>query len=285
MNQNEPETRPARAALPKIRTMQTDVERYVREKKVSLASMAAAASNSRPEAALAGHPAGRRLRLAAAGALFLILAGGAVAGWIFFRPSPAPPAAEEPAPPAALAPDSEETIVLEDNQPFADALQRIKRADRRAGTLHRIVLRASDGVRSRPLGLGDFFKLVAGTGAFGAIGEREPPQFFTYAAGTGPKFILVFKPRDRARALDFLRAREPSLPTDFKPLSSGAVSETGQARFGDRTYRNIDYRFIAPGDDPDSGLGYLYFPARDLIIMTTSETALEAAANRLFLTP
>ena len=60
---------------------------------------------------------------------------------------------------------------------------------------------------------------------------------------------------------------------EIKPLTSN---------FEDRTYRNIDWRYIKLSQEKDVGFGYTVFSAGNILVVTTSKAAMEEAINRLF---
>jgi hypothetical protein len=59
-------------------------------------------------------------------------------------------------------------------------------------------------------------------------------------------------------------------------------TDTIVAPFEDRTYRNIDWRYLKLSQAKDLGIGYGVFPASNVLIFTTGKEGAETTINRLF---
>ena len=75
---------------------------------------------------------------------------------------------------------------------------------------------------------------------------------------------------------------EPLLPIAFRPFFFDEKPEGLIAPFQDRSYRNIDWRYIKLSEEEDLGIGYAIFPAKNLLVVATSKETMEIVINRLF---
>ena len=129
---------------------------------------------------------------------------------------------------------------------------------------------------------------------------------FLYHGGGETHLGIAVKTRDTARTFRDLLLWESSLAVDLLPLFNGLNVKPTDALFEDRTYRNIDWRFLrlstieTPsvesgttttssdlplaelGPKKDIGLGHAVFPARNIAVVTTSKEAMETVIGRLF---
>ena len=99
---------------------------------------------------------------------------------------------------------------------------------------------------------------------------------------TNPAFIV--RAKDDDRALFQMLSWEPALPFAFQSFLSTPFTSIN-ASFQDRSYRNIDWRFIPASDtNPSQGVGYGLFRATHLLIIATDEDAMKIIIDRLFKT-
>jgi hypothetical protein len=75
---------------------------------------------------------------------------------------------------------------------------------------------------------------------------------------------------------------EPSLARDLQPLFLGLLPPPTLAPFENRSYHNIDFRYLAMDAEGRRGIGYVYLSAKRLLIITTSAEAMTRAIERLF---
>ncbi len=75
---------------------------------------------------------------------------------------------------------------------------------------------------------------------------------------------------------------EPGLLRTFTPFFFDEKVNSVIAPFEDRTYRNIDWRYLKLSQDKDLGIAHAVFPAGNILIITMSKEAMETTINRLF---
>lgn len=109
-----------------------------------------------------------------------------------------------------------------------------------------------------------------------------PLMVFVYYGENGSRLGLAAKTSDSDRTMLSMFSWESSLALDFRSLFFGAQFGEITGEFEDRTYRNIDWRFLKSPRTENLGIGYMIFPARDVLVITTSKEALEKAIDKLF---
>ncbi|MDP3710191.1 MAG: hypothetical protein Q8R29_00515 [bacterium] len=109
-----------------------------------------------------------------------------------------------------------------------------------------------------------------------------PLMIFIYYGQNGSRLGLATKTSDVDRTALSMFSWEPAVALDFRQLFFGAQFGEITEGFEDRTYRNIDWRFIKSARTENLGVGYTIFPARNILVITTSKEAMEKAIDRLF---
>lgn len=272
---------------PAIRTMKSDMAEFLSRTKPSLISILA--RQVKKDEARQGYSAetkpGLWLWLAAAGVVIL----GLSILLIFFNPfikePPPQPPGHLPAPaPAFFFENSEEITISREPAKFINSLENIGTRAEATGTFRRIVFRISAGDKTNPvLSSSQFFELIGANPPQKLLETAvKSPQFFTYQQNSGLHFGVILETGDPDRSLGALRAWEASLQSELDALFFGRPPRASLEPFKDLIYRNTDYRFLKRDPAADIGIGYLYFPAKRLIIISTSEETLKLAINRLF---
>lgn len=153
----------------------------------------------------------------------------------------------------------------------------------REGIIKRIIQKLKDGPAERFATMADFAEAYRMAPPRTFLDFIVPPlmTFFYYGSGGG-NFGFIVKTSDPERTLRDMLAWEPSLINDLRLLFYDRKPETTIAPFEDRTYRNIDWRYQKLSQTQDSGIGYAIFPARNLLVVTTSKESMEVVINRLF---
>lgn len=294
---------------PAIRTMKSDVAEYLQKSKPSLAQIVGL--EAKGGGSVPPQPR-KKLYRALGGALAAILVISGAALFIWQRasapvPAPVDTTPKEPAP--LFAVEKSRTIVADTaNRPlFLRLMDEALREGGRDGTITRIVLKLRDGPQERFATLNDFFALYR---------IEPPPNTFRQVEGAVMPFLhhgggetrlsIAVKTRDTARIFRDLLLWESSLAVDLLPLFSEQNIGPSSAFFEDKTYRNIDWRFLRlvphatpsvgngttttssavlikdAGFEKDIGIGHTVFPARNVAVITTSKKTMEAVIDRLF---
>lgn len=276
-------TRPEIDRKPAIRTMKSDIEEMFKTTKPSLIKIVGQ-EVSRAEVRQEKKEQKKYLAIVALGvAMLAILAG---ASYYFL------PQEQEPATPVRVAPpapffatEASRTISVrvQDRTQFIRLLADSMQEREREGIIKRVILKIQDGSQERFAIFSDFFGLWRIAPPQDLLPQVEPPLMtFIYYGGDGARLGLAVKVRDLDRALAGMLQWESSLLRDVQPLFFDEKPETVLSSFEDRTYRNIDWRYLKLSRGKDFGIGYAVFPARSLLVITTSKEAMETAINRLF---
>lgn len=228
--------------------------------------------------------------------IFILVIGG-VAYFItpkkLFPPdqngTPAPPPPSPPVlsiPPPFFATEASRTISIaaDDRAGFLQTLRETAHESQRDGTIQQLVVKIQEdeGQKEHIATPRDLFNLMLITPPAQFLNRIEPPLmiFFYYANGRGWAGFAA-KTTDTDRAFRDLLTWEPSLANDFYPLLPEETTSTPTTPFEDRTYHNIDWRYLTFPAPKDTGVGYAIFPARNLIVVVTNREMLEIAIDRL----
>lgn len=291
--QRQPNQNSQAARKPVIRTMRTDVDEFFKTAKPSLGSMITQSQ------AMASLEERRPSRIPAI-IIFTVIGIVVLAGGAFFlnqflsgTPSggtsgsgPSKSAAQKLALPAPFfASETSRTITanIGDRPGFARLMADSMQEKERDGTVKRIIIKVKDGPQERFATMSDFFDFWRISPPQSLTDRIDGPVtvFIYYGAG-GSR--LGFSARTRApdRTLADMLAWEPGLLPAFTPLFFDEKITSVLAPFEDRTYRNIDWRYLKLSQDRDLGIAHTIFPAGNFLVITTSKEAMETVINRLF---
>lgn len=271
---------------PAIRTMKSDMAEYLKKVKPSLVSLLTKQSQADARRGVFSSekklPAKTLLILLAVAAIL----GGAFIAYLYLRLKTPPPPSGEPQLPASsiFFESSDEVTINDDQRSLADALAQIGEKQQSTGTFRRIIIRVKTGVETAPIiEAPKFFQVLSGKTPHSlAPALGGPPQFFIYRQNSGPRFGIILETTNPQAALAAFKLWEPAMQSDFSPIFLGHPPPSSFDAYRDITYKNIDFRYLKMDPINDYGFGYLYFPARNLIIISTSEEALRLTINRLF---
>ncbi|MBI3630877.1 MAG: hypothetical protein HY221_00890 [Candidatus Sungbacteria bacterium] len=271
-----------------IRTMKSDVDEFFKSTRPTLSAMIG------QEQATAAELPRKRKKLP-----LLVFAGiaalAAVGAGLFFIPRFLPGAAMPPAetgvqklipPPPFFATETSRTINADTNDraQFLELMRDSWQEAEREGTAKRIVIKLKDGSQERFATLTDFFNLWRIMPPPSLLTQIDPQLMVFISYGhTGGRLGFAVRTNSPDRTLADMLSWEPALLTAFNPFFfSEKMTNTLFATFEDRTYRNIDWRYLKLSQDKDLGIGYAIFPAGNVLLMTTSKETMETAINRLF---
>ncbi|QQG44865.1 MAG: hypothetical protein HYW89_02520 [Candidatus Sungiibacteriota bacterium] len=277
-NQNQPEK-----IKPAIRTMRSDVQELLKTTKSSLIQIVGQETVSAPAAPQGGLRFKKYvpLVLTALGAAAVILTA---ALFIFPKKDGAP--ATKLVPPAPFfAVEASRTITIkpQDRSQMLRMLGDSAQEKEREGIVKRVLIKVLDGPTERFILPQDFFEILRVNPPAGFLASTQPPLMtFFYYSGGGPRFGMALRSSDPDRLMAQLLTWESSFLSDFLPLFFGEKPEVIISPFEDRTYRNVDWRFIKLSQEKDLGLGYTIFPAGNILVITTGKEAMEVVVSRLF---
>ena len=269
-----------------IRTMKSDIDTLLKTTNPSLINMlsqeARRETPRRPGPKFSDY---KNLILIGAVSLFLASAGLA-SFWIFSSPSPAEDTPQKLIPAMPLfAIESSRTIEVKvlDRVQFINLVADSRREFERAGTIKRIIVKVTDGPQERFATVSDFFNFYRINVPQNALAELTgEPMFFFYYKEDGAHLGLAVRAKNEDRALRAALFWEDTMRTDLYPLLFTDKSVPENVIFEDRTYKNIDWRFLKLFPEEDLGLAYTVFPAGTVFVFTTGKESMEAVINRLF---
>ncbi len=284
--QPQPNTKPVDTPqrAPKIRTMKSDMDELLKSTKSSFIQIA-----SQQIKAVGGVESQQKISYRFIFGLFvvLLLIGGVGLGaYLSFFTESAPLQISKLAPPAPLfATETSRTIATDakDTKIFLRLMDDSSKELEREGTMKRILIKVKNSSNERFSSLADFFSLYGITPPDYVV-QDPSSQFMTffYYTAQNSRFGFAAKVRDSDRILRSMLEWEPTLFVDAKPLFFGTKPNGIFTNFEDRTYRNIDWRFLKLSQTEDLGLGYAVFPVGNILIFATSKTEMENIINRLF---
>lgn len=274
--------------VPALRTFRSDVERYIKEKGMTLAEITASEITSghlrHAENGHANLRSAKRIILFSVAALMLLL--GSTAGVVFlFRGS-----ARAPVP--AIRPEATSLIMPEETFPLeapegerAVILSNFQEKIKQPLPENRLVFfpifeQSADGAE----------RLVS-TERFFDILDISPPSDLTRALGSSFQWsvlpsqginhlLLVFTATQPSRAFAGMLQWELALIHDLRPLYSSRVNtDTGNNVFTDMTMNNNDVRALYNSKGMPVLL-YAFFNKNTLLIASSAET-LERAIGRI----
>ena len=290
---NVPPDDPKRTEKPNsdsaIRTMKSDMDELFAKGKPTVAKMAGRAA----EGTLAVRTQARRASVYLVLGLLLLIfffVGGAAYllrdYWIEFALGPEQDAAQQTEPPPPFFPtESTRTIsVRQDNRSqflllMEDALLEVEREQ----TMKRLIVKVQDGTTERFANLEDVLALYRIEPPGLLLDRLDKPLMIAIFYGTdGSRIGFAAGVSDPDRAFRDLLFWEQTMTDDLRPMFGNQVMTPQTQEFEDRTYRNIDWRFMKLSREKDLGIGYTIFPAGQVFILTTSKAMIERIIDRMF---
>lgn len=211
-------------------------------------------------------------------------------GWYFLQPllneAETPQPAKLTPPQQLFTSEASRTVNVNsrDVDQFLRLMEDSYRETERTGTIKRILVKLTDGPQERYMSTTDFFEFyrMAPPKNLLEISEKDIMPFFYYGQD-GARFGAAIKVKSFDRAFAGMLEWETSLPQGFKPLFFNENPDIlSSSQFEDRTYRDIDWRFLKLSQEKDLGVAYTVFPAKNVLVVTTSKSSMESVINRLF---
>ncbi len=277
---------PPDTGIPAIRTMKSDIDRLFKTTPPSVAQMISKPAATHAAAKKQTRIAGVYIALGAMVALLLIAGGGAY----YFRTTLFPPAVpveimKAPVPQPFFATESSRTLEVAQTkrQKFLDLMNDAMKEFERDGTIKRILIKRSDTPDQHYMSLAEFFDFYHINPPENLIRRLESDlMIFVYTTTNATRLGLAVRTTDSNRTLRDMLDWEQSMSENFKPLLFDQQFTPATLSFEDRSYHNIDWRFLKLSSDTDIGIGYTIFPSGNILIITTSRQAMETVINRLF---
>lgn len=269
-----------------IRTMKSDLDRLFQTAPPSIAQRITRPGAVNPAVKQAHKNAAVYVILGVMLVLFIIAGAGAYYFWDTLFPPPPPIERIKPVPPAPLfATESSRTIDIPqtDRQQFIKLMADSMKEFERNGTMKRILVKLSDASGEHFITLSDFFEFYHITPPESLIKRLDAnPMIFVHTASSGTRLGFAVKTNDASRTLRDMLDWEADMRTDFNPLFFGIKLAPVSLTFEDRSYHNIDWRYLKLSSETDIGIGYGIFPAKNMLIIGTSKELMETVISRLF---
>lgn len=276
----------AQIKSPAIRTMKSDLDRLFKTAPPSVAQRITKPGYVNPATQKAHQNAGVYVILGVILVLLIATGSGLYYFWDSIFPPPAPIEIRKAIPPAPFfATESSRTVDIPktDRQRFIKLMADSMKEFERDGTMKRILVKLSDASGEYFINMRDFLDFY----------QIVPPEnlakrlsanlmIFVYSASSGTRLGFAIKTNDANRTLRDMLDWEPSMRVDFTPLFFGVKLAPVSLTFEDRSYHNIDWRYLKLSSDTDIGIGYGVFPAKNLLIIGTSKELMETTIGRLF---
>lgn len=276
----------AQTKSPAIRTMKSDLERLFKTAPPTVAQMITKPGYVNPAAKKAHRNAGVYVMLGVALVLLITIGAGVYYFWGSIFPPPPPIEKIKATPPAPLfATESSRTIEISstDRQQFIKLMADSMKEFERNGTMKRILVKLSDASGEHFITLRDFLEFYHMTPPESLVKRLGANlMVFVYTASSGTRLGLAIKTNDASRTLRDMLDWESNMRTDFNPLFFGVKLAPVSPTFEDRSYHNIDWRYLKLSSDTDIGIGYGIFPAKNMLIIGTSKELMETVISRFF---
>lgn len=265
-----------------IRTMKTDIERLFETAPPSVAQMI---GKSEPMSPAAKKHVAAAILYTTLG--ILLLAAGS--GIYYFRNTIFAPSApieiKKAVPPAPFfATESSRTLEVaqSDRQQFIGLMNDAMKEFERDGTIKRILIKYTDTPEQHYAAMSDFLGVYHIAPPESFLKRLIPGLMVFVYTSSGTRLGIATRTSDPTRTMRDMLDWEPKMLLDMKPLFFGQTLSPVTPLFEDRTYHNIDWRYLKLSSDADIGIGYTVFPAGSVLVIATSKALMETAINRLF---
>ena len=105
-----------------------------------------------------------------------------------------------------------------------------------------------------------------------------------YYQNEGPRIVLAIKTTKPQRVEETMLKWEVLMQRDLSPFFLKEKAETKLVPFEDRSFRNIDWRYLKLDNIRDLGIGYTVFKAKNYLVVALSKESMETVISRLFAT-
>ena len=273
---------------PKIRTMKSDVAEFMKETKPSLIQILTKQVEYQPTTVSekASPLPIRTILISVAGVI--VIGAAAWFGYSYFTSQQpetpvTPGVTEETIPNSPIFVEKTQTATslrntLQLQQIIFGAALNLERQQ----SLKRLIIniKSNDG-STHLLTVKDFFDVL------NIVPPRQIPDslsdtlfLYVYYGASGPRAVFISPSRNTGRTFAGMLGWENSIQRDLDVMFLGETVNQIIAPFLDKTFKNIDYRILAV--KPGTELGYFIFSAKNLLVITTSDEALQMVINRLF---
>ena len=271
---------------PAIRTMKSDLDRLFKTSPPSISQMITKSGSVNPAIKKAHRNASVYALLGVTFVILIMIGTGVYYFWDTLFPPPQPIEFIKATPPAPFfTTESSRTIEVSttDRQKFIKLMADSMKEFERNGTMKHILVKLSDAAGERFIAPADFFDFYQITLPANLIKRFSAnAMIVVYTTASGTRLGLAMKTNDVNRTLRDMLDWESSMLNDIKSLFFGVQLAPLSLTFEDRSYHNIDWRYLKLSSETDIGIGYGVFPAKNLFFITTSKEFTETIIDRLF---
>lgn len=280
-----PQANPSQTS-PAIRTMKSDLDRLFKTTPPSISQMITRPGSVNASAKKARQNTGVYVIIGVILILLIIVGSGVYYFWDTIFPPPKPIEFIKATPPAPFfATESSRTIEIPptNRQQFIKLMADSMKEFERNGTMKHVLVKLIDATGERFISPSDFFNFYQITPPANLVQRLGAHvMVVVYTAASGTRMGLAMKTNDVNRTLRDMLDWESGMLNDIKPLFFGVQLAPISLTFEDRSYHNIDWRYLKLSSETDIGIGYGVFPAKNLLLITTSKEFTETIIDRLF---
>lgn len=269
-----------------IRTMKSDVEELFKTTKPSLIQLIGQEAGAKKFEKEKERGGSKKIYFYSAILITVFIFLGVGAYLLFVEKEPEPRREIKLVPPSPFfATETSRTISvrIDNRAQFLQLVEDSMREIERTGTIKRLIIKLQNESGERFATIKDFLSFYHISPPAGLLeGLNDNVMFFIYNGGpNGNRIGFALGSRDANRTWRDLIFWESSFLSDLQPLFFAEKPEIVIAPFEDRTYRNVDWRFLKMSQEKDLGIGYTIFNAGNILILTTGKEAMETVINRL----
>lgn len=264
--------------IPNIRTMGSDVEDLFKQDEATIAGAISQEVLERRHAEALGQSTSRKILLP----VLIVMLLSAVGIGVYFLIEEGPDTAYGIRTPSTVKPffsiDRTEDISAFQLSVIARQIEHLAEKRETANTITHVSIK----LNNKPVTLYDILRLytIDIPAKLVPTFRASPVMTFIHHEPSGNSIGFVFETPEPERALVQMLGWEAKIAFDFRPLFFGKNIEHLRA-FEDRTYRNIDWRGVTLASREDVAVGYGIFSARNLFLITTSESSMRTVIDRL----
>lgn len=268
---------------PTIRTMRTDAEEVLQQKKTSFLELFSKDQETRYDKGYRPTPIRQRSRIGIIfiTALCLVAIGGGFAFYTYLKKQSAtPPPPQLTIPRSVINPEKTTPLEIKENDRtgLLLALEKIQKERVASLEYHPFVL--YDVAKPKYLGSPKDFFTTLRADIPGSLYQNISDSWNFYSENGD--FIFLFRVKNRLDTLGIMLNWEEAMPQTFGPIVG--ASDTGVREFRDIIVKNVDARITLPDQNNQTMWGYSIVLGKYLVI-TTSESALRNTIERIVAGP
>src|SRR3989344_2406632 len=254
-----------------IKTLQKDVEDFVKGERPSLISLLARGAQRPLEQE--NKPSSLKRWLSTLAVIFsgMTLIGLGIYAYILIRrsiPQPPPPPPPLPESRIPLKGDNSITFTIDSNTPEGKNILREEAQKREETGRITEILFASQEKNVFPPDV--LIKILGATLPTDIVEEISEIKFYIHYSFFGGKLLVVAALKDTRKTLLRLEQEEKNLPNMLKPIFLDDTVEV-KGTFISQSYHNIDFKKLAINQERDSNLIYGLIPFKNILIFSSTE--------------